>query len=264
MIKITVLGASGRMGKALIRLIATTPNTILVGATTRPNSAVLGKDAGELADIAPLGIGVTDDLDSAFKACDVVIDFTPQGRTAHHLDIATTYGTKIVIGSTGLSNGEESLITQASKTIPILYASNFSIGMNTLFAICERISPTLSADMFNVHIDETHHIHKLDAPSGTALSLGKYVAQGRGDDFNTVYKYDTPRTADSDITFTDNRHGDVIGDHTVRFNGELESLHLTHNAHSRDVFADGAIKGAIWLHSQPTGLYTMRDMLGLN
>lgn len=263
--KITVVGASGRMGGALIRLINKNPNTDLVYATARPNSPALGQDAGTKSGIAPLGIIITDDLNTAFKNCDVVIDFTPKGSTEQHLKIAKTHTTKLVIGSTGLDDMEESLIAEYAKYIPIVYASNFSIGINTLFAICQHISPILSDDRFCVHIDETHHIHKLDAPSGTAISLGKYVAQGRGDNFKSVYKYDHPRTTPSDITFTDNRQGEVVGDHTVSFNSTLESLHLTHNSHNRDVFADGAIYASIWIHNdKPNGLYTMRDVLDLN
>ncbi len=264
-INFTIVGASGRMGQALIRLIAHTPHIRLVGATARSDSSALGTDAGTHAGIAPLDVAFTDDLDMVFANTDVVIDFTPRGNTEHHLNIAKKHNTKIVIGSTGLSNAEELLIADVGRFIPIVYASNFSIGMNTLFAVCEKISPILSADKFQVHIDETHHVHKLDAPSGTAISLGKYVASGRGDAFNSVYTYESPRKTDADIVFTDNRQGEVIGDHTVSFNGGLESLHLTHNAHNRDVFADGAIYAGIWLHNTKNpALYTMRDVLGLN
>lgn len=263
--KITIVGASGRMGGALIRLIANNPKTTLAYATARPHSPALGQDAGTKSGIAPLGVIIMDDLDTAFKNCDVVIDFTPRGSTEKHLKIAKAHHTKLVIGSTGLDETQESLIAQYAEFIPIVYASNFSIGINTLFAVCEYISPILSANRFSVHIDETHHIHKLDAPSGTAISLGKYVAQGRGDDFKSIYKYNQHRTSQSDISFTDNRQGEVIGDHTVSFNSPLESLHLTHNSHSRDIYADGAIYASIWLNNdKPNGLYTMRDILNLN
>ena len=263
--KITIVGASGRMGGALIRLIIDNPNTELVGATARSNSPAVGIDAGTSAGIPPLGVKITDDLHTAFANADVVIDFTPKGSTALHLDIAKQHNTKMVIGSTGLDDAEEHLIHVAGTHIPIVYASNFSIGVNTLFAVCEHIAPILSADKFQVHIDETHHIHKLDAPSGTAISLGKYVASGRQDDFKSVYKYESDRTQNTDITFTDNRQGEVIGDHTVSFNGVLESLHLTHNSHDRSVFADGAVFASIWLNdNKQNGMYTMRDVLNLN
>ncbi len=263
--KIAIVGASGRMGGALIRLSVANPKTALVGATARPSSTALDTDAGTSAGIDSLGIPITDDLNTAFANADVIIDVTPKGSTEHHLNIARQHNTKMVIGSTGLSDTEEQHIAHTAQYIPIVYTSNFSIGMNTLFAVCEHISPILSADKFQVHIDETHHIHKQDAPSGTALSLGKYVASGRKQDFTSVYKYQSERQTDADITFTDNRRGEVIGDHTVSFESVLESLHLTHTAHKREVFADGAICASIWLNdNKPNGLYTMRDVLGLN
>ena len=254
-IKVAVIGAGGRMGQALIKLINQNSKTVLSGALVRAGNDKIGNDAG--------GVNYTDDIDSVFENSDVAIDFTPAGSTATNLEYAKKHNTKMVIGSTGLGKADEDLIEQYSKDIPIVYASNFSIGVNTLFAVCEKISGTLGSDKFEVHIDETHHIHKIDAPSGTALSLGKEVAKSRGQNFDDVYKYESERKNENDITFSDNREGEVIGDHTVSFNGELESLHLTHNAHNRDVFADGAVFASVWLADKNIGLYNMRDVLEL-
>ena len=263
MLYVGVIGCTGRMGQALIRLINDNEDIQLNGALVRGNNKYIGSDVGDIAGIEKTGIKITDDADLMFSECDVVIDFTPVGSTAKNLELAQKYNTKLVIGSTGLSSKDEVLIKKYSKKIPIVYSSNFSIGVNTLFAICEKVGGVLSSDKFETHIDETHHINKLDPPSGTALSLGKEIAKARDDKFDNVYKYKQDRESQKDITFSDNREGEVIGEHTVSFNGELESLHFIHNAHNRDVFADGAIMASIWLESVKNGLYSMRDVLGI-
>jgi len=263
MLYVAVMGCTGRMGQALVRLINDNEEIQLGGALVRENNKNIGDDVGDLAGIGKTGVKITDDVDLVFSECDVIIDFTPVGSTAKNLELAQKYNTKMVIGSTGLSSEDEDLIKKYSKQIAIVYSSNFSVGVNTLFSMCEKVGAVLSSDKFEIHIDETHHINKLDAPSGTALSLGKEIAKSRGDKFNDVYKYEQDRENQKDITFSDNREGEVIGEHTVSFNGELESLHLIHNAHNRDVFADGAIIASIWLESVKKGLYNMRDVLGL-
>ncbi|MGB1361041.1 MAG: 4-hydroxy-tetrahydrodipicolinate reductase [Alphaproteobacteria bacterium] len=255
MINVAVIGASGRMGQALIKLINENSKTTLSGALVRAGNENVGKEIN--------GVKYTDDIDSVFSTADVVIDFTPAGATKTHLEKAKQHNTKMIIGSTGLGKTDEQLIEDAGKDIAIVYASNFSIGVNTLFAICEKVGGVLGSDKFTTHIDETHHIHKVDAPSGTALSLGKEIAKSRNDNFDDVYKYEQDRSNNKDITFSDNRKGEVIGDHTVSFNNEMESLHLTHNAHNRDVFADGAVFASIWINDKDKGLYSMRDVLGL-
>jgi len=263
MLYVAVIGCTGRMGQALIRLINDNEDIQLNGALVRGNNKYIGSDVGDIAGIEKTGIKITDDADIVFSECDVVIDFTPVGSTARNLELAEKYNTKMVIGSTGLSSKDEALIKKYSKKIPIVYSSNFSVGVNTLFAICEKAGAVLSSDKFETHIDEAHHINKIDAPSGTALSLGKEIAKARGDEFDDVYKYNQERESNKDITFSDSREGDIVGEHTVSFNGKLESLHFVHDAHNRDVFADGAIVASIWLESVKNGLYSMRDVLGI-
>ena len=261
MVKIAITGANGRMGQALIRLVHQNENTQLVGAIVRHNSQHIGKDALSLSSDTVCGVLFSDNAQSIFENADVVIDFCPAGSTQKHLDLAIKANTKLVIGTTGLDDEMEQKIALAGLSIPIVYASNFSVGVNLMFALCEKSGQVLDSGLFKTHIEETHHVHKLDAPSGTAISMGMAVADSRSTKFSEVYKYKQEREKSADITFTDIREGEVIGDHTITFTSPLETLSITHNAHERDVFANGAIVASIWVSGMCPSLYSMRNVL---
>ena len=263
MIKIAITGASGRMGQSLVKLVHENPNTQLVGAIVRTGNDYISNDALKHSTDTLCHVPFSDDASRAFKDADVVIDFCPAGATEKHLELAIQHNTKLVIGTTGLDKSIEEKIKMASQKISIVYASNFSIGVNLMFALSEKAGKILNGAGFETHIEETHHIHKLDAPSGTALSIGKAIATGKDTDFNAIYKYEQPRTSIDDITFTDIREGEVIGDHTVSFTHPLESFSMTHNAHNRSVFASGAITASIWVANKSNKLFSMQDVLGV-
>ncbi len=256
MVKIAITGANGRMGQTLLKLIYENKNTKLAGALVRSGNENVDNDTG-------YGVKYTDDAEGIFETADIVIDFCPIGATEYHLGLAKKHNTKLVIGTTGLDEITEKKIAEASKEIAIVYASNFSVGVNLMFALSEKAGKVLSKIGFETHIEETHHIHKLDAPSGTALSIGKSIAKGRGVNFKDIYKYQQSRTNINDLTFTDIRKGEVIGDHTVSFTHSLESFIMTHNAHDRSVFAEGAIIAALWLVHKKPYLYSMQNVLNI-
>ena len=263
MVKIAITGANGRMGQALVRLVHQNENTQLVGAIVRHNSPHIGKDALSVSSDIPCGVMFSDNAQSIFEEADIVIDFCPAGSTQKHLKLAIQKNTKMVIGTTGLDDDMEQKIAVAGLSIPIVYASNFSVGVNLMLAMCEKSGQALDSRLFKTHIEETHHVHKLDAPSGTAISMGKALAHGRDTNFSDVYKYKQERENSADITFTDIREGEVIGDHTITFTSPLETFSIAHNAHDRDVFAHGAIVASIWVNGMSPSLYSMRNVLGL-
>jgi 4-hydroxy-tetrahydrodipicolinate reductase len=207
------------------------------------------------------------DLNLLFNDIDVLIDFTTPESTLAHIDAALENKTALIIGTTGLSEAEESIIDNAAQSVPVMYAANTSVGVNLISALIEKASDILSPDAFDIEINETHHRYKVDAPSGTALMLGKSAAKGRGVDLNTVKEEarsgHTGERKEGTIGFSVQRGGLVPGTHDVTFYGNEESVVISHIAHDRRLFAKGALKAAQWIQSQPAGLYTMRDVLGL-
>ncbi len=265
--RIAVLGANGRMGLALIRLIAASDRAVLAGALTEPGHATVGRDAGQLAGLDSLGVALTDQLEMALADCDVAIDFTAPAATARHAQACTVRRCGLVVGTTGLGAVELAALKSAAGSIAVLYSRNMSIGITVLTELV-RQAVRLLGPGFDAEISEAHHRAKKDAPSGTALQLGEALAEARAQKLADVAVYDRSglnagRPAQA-IGFASVRAGAVVGDHTVLLASDEEVLELTHRATDRALFARGALRAAAWLADRPAGLYSMQDVLGLS
>ena len=253
---IGILGHKGRVGKLLIRelLDSEHPNISLAGGYEHKNE---GDNTSFFT---------TNDLNKICARADALIDFTHPDAVPEHIKHAQTHKKAYILGTTGLSKETEEQLNAASKDIPILYAANMSVGVNVLLALVEKASEILN-DTWDIEIFESHHKHKIDAPSGTALAIGKAAAKGRGVSLNDVSAHarhgQTGARKQGDIGFSVARGGDVVGEHVTYFYGDGERIELNHIATNRALFAKGAIKGALWLGGQKPGLYSMRDVLGL-
>jgi 4-hydroxy-tetrahydrodipicolinate reductase len=264
--KIGIVGCAGRMGRMLIAEILRTKGAKLGGGTEPAKSPLLGTDLGALVGQKAAGVKITSDAKALFEACDAVIDFTAPAATAKHIELARAAGTALIVGTTGLSADVKRALKAASKKAVIVQAPNMSTGVNVLLALTEKLAHVLNDD-YDIEIVEMHHRHKVDAPSGTALGLGEAAAKGRGVALEKVSR----RTRDGqvgarpkgEIGFATLRGGDVVGDHTVIFAAEGERIEITHKASSREVFARGAVRAAMWTKGRKAGLYTMQDVLGL-
>ena len=264
--RIAVLGAGGRMGRTLIQAVQQA-GFQLAAAIERPESSLLGSDAGELAGIGNIGVEVVGDLESVLNQCDVVIDFTAPAATAVHLELCRNAGVAMVIGTTGMSDAEKQQLDQVATQIPLVYAANYSVGVNVSIKLLELASKVF-ADTVDIEIIEAHHRHKVDAPSGTALMMGEAIADTLGRDLKKVAVYGRegytgPRDRET-IGFETIRGGDIVGEHTVMFIGEGERVEVTHKATSRMNFASGAVRAAAWVVGKDTKKYDMKDVLGLN
>jgi len=268
--RIGVVGAGGRMGRMLVRevLTGTGPDAglELVGAVDRPDSGAQGVDAGLLSTGEPCGVLVHDDPVSLFADAEAVLDFTRPEATVEHARLAAQGKTVHVIGTTGLDAMQTAAIERAARHTQIVLAPNMSLGVTLLTALVEKVAAALD-ESWDVEIVEMHHRHKVDAPSGTALGLGRAAAAGRGvaleDRAVRVRDGHTGERRPGDIGFATLRGGDVVGDHTVVFAGAGERIELTHRAAGRDIFARGAVRAARWALGRHAGLYTMTDVLGL-
>lgn len=264
--KIGIVGCAGRMGQMLVREVLKTDGATLAGGTEPAGSPLVGRDIAVLAGMEEAGVTVSDDPRALFQAVDAVIDFTRPEPTLKHGALAAETGTALVIGTTGLNAEQEAEIARAAEKAAIVMAPNMSVGVNLLFALTRKVAATLGVD-YDIEIVEMHHRHKVDAPSGTALGLGRAAAAGRGvalDDAAVWARegHTGPRDSGA-IGFATLRGGDVVGDHTVVFAGEGERVELTHKASDRSVFAKGAVRGALWCEGRKPGLYSMFDVLGL-
>ena len=264
--KFAIMGAAGRMGQAVIRVLHEMPNCSISGGTESAGSLALGADIGEIAGVGKLGIPITADPLELFIRSEAVIDFTTPDATTEYVGLAAQARIVHVIGTTGLTPPEEDAILAASQHAVIIQSGNMSLGVNLLAALVKKAAETLGPD-FDIEILEMHHRLKVDAPSGTALMLGKAAAEGRhiGLDDHSVRARDghTGVRKRGDIGFATLRGGDVIGDHMVVFAGASERLELTHRAGDRQLFARGAVRAALWGQGKPPGLYSMQDVLGL-
>jgi len=264
--KIGVVGAAGRMGGAVVRQVTETGGCAVVAASEIPGSAAIGRDAGELAGIGSLGVEVTDDAAALFGRVDAVIEFSAPDSTAAHARDAASAGCIHIIGTTGLDKGQESVLQEAGRKTAIVYAPNMSLAVNILFALTRQVAKMLDDD-FDIEIVEMHHRHKVDAPSGTALGLGRAAAAGRGVSLDEVgvlsREGQTGARRRGAIGFATLRGGDVAGEHSVVFAADGERIELTHKATSRQIFARGAVRAALWARNKPPGLYTMFDVLEL-
>ncbi len=266
--KLVVAGAAGRMGQALIRAIAAEDGAVLHAAIERKGASELGADAGEAAGAGKLGVDITCDPLSAFAHADGVLDFTSPAATVEFAGYAAQARIVHIIGTTGCSPADEAKISAAARHAVIVKSGSFSLGVNLLSVLIEKAAKALGAHDFDIEVLEMHHRHKVDAPSGTALLLGEAAAKGRGIDLagNSVRGRDghTGARAQGSIGFAALRGGSVVGDHSVIFAGMDEQITLSHHAVTRDMFARGAIRAALWAHHRKPGLYSMRDVLDLN
>lgn len=267
---IVIIGASGRMGKALIRCLAAgaVPDLKLTGAIDIWDSPDLGKDAGVASGTEAIGVPVTCDLAAVAPGADALIDFSYPKGTAGNADRIAKWGCAWVIGTTGLDAEQEATVHKAAESVPVVMAPNMSLGVNLLLQLVEEAARALKDRGYDVEIIERHHRRKKDAPSGTALGLGRAAARGLEWDLDQVARHGREGIDPGDrpveqIGFHAVRGGDFVGDHTVLFAAEGESVELSHRATSRDTFAVGALRAAAWTQGRPAGLYTMRDVLGL-
>ena len=265
-VRIGIVGAAGRMGAALVREIAARPGTRLAGATERPGADAIGRDAGTLAGLEPLGIAVGDDPRALFAASDAVIDFTAPAATLVHADLAAEAGVPLIVGTTGMEAAHERHLADRAGRVAIVQSGNMSLGVNLLVALTRRVAAVLGPD-FDIEIVEMHHRHKVDAPSGTALMLGRAAAEGRGVSLDAVAARGrdgiTGARPRGEIGFAALRGGDVVGEHNVIFAADGERIELVHKATDRRLFARGAVSAALWAQGRAPGLYGMADVLGL-
>ena len=265
-IGVVIPGASGRMGQMLVREVAATPGMRLHAALVREGDAAEGRDAGEIAGIGALGVAATTDPVEAIAAAQAVVDFTAPGLTLALSELAAQARAVHVVGTTGLSDDERGALERAAHHTAVVEAGNMSLGVNLLVGLARKVAASLGEE-FDVEVVEAHHAGKVDAPSGTALMLGRAVAEGRGQDFATVR---TParegmtgaREAGA-IGFSAIRGGDIVGEHDVIFAGPGERVILRHVATDRKIFARGAIRAALWGAGRGPGMYDMADVLGL-
>ena len=265
MSKIAITGAGGRRGKTLMEAILATEGVELTAALERPDSALIGIDSGELAGIGRNNLAVIGSLDDAAQF-DVLIDFSIPAVTAANAKFCAVHGKKMVIGTTGLDQAQLQQVKETSQSSALCMASNYATGVNLIFKLAELAASVLGDDV-DIEISEAHHRHKIDAPSGTALSLGESVAGALGRDLKDVAVYSREgQTGARDrqtIGFSTVRAGDIVGDHTVLFAADGERIEITHKASSRMAFARGAVRAAIWLDDKESGFFDMQDVLGL-
>jgi len=266
MLRVAVLGATGRMGRSVLRCISEIPDIALAGAVTIPSDPALGEDAGTAAGLPPFGVILTDDRRHAPDRAQAAIDFTLSQALEGNLTACVESGTAVVIGTTGLDQGHFALIDEAARDIPLVYARNMSVGVNVFMSLAGWAARALGED-YDVEIIEAHHRHKVDAPSGTALAVGEIVAQAKGHELAEVAVRSRdgqigPRVP-STIGFSVVRGGDIVGDHTVMFIAPEERIELIHRASDRRTFARGALRAARWVAGRAPGRYAMIDVLGL-
>lgn len=264
--KLAIAGAAGRMGRVLTRIVNETPGAEVAGGIEPKGSSHVGADMGELAGLGPLGVTITDDAVSLFTKIDGIIDFTVPAATLALAELSAQARIVHVIGTTGIDEAGEARIRAASRHARIVKSGNMSLGVNLLSVMVKKVAAALGED-FDIEVLEMHHKHKIDAPSGTALLLGQAAADGRGIDLKarSVRSRDghTGARPMGDIGFATLRGGSVVGEHTVMFAGPSERIELTHKAESRDIFARGAVRAALWGFDKKPGLYSMIDVLGL-
>lgn len=264
--RLAVMGAAGRMGRNLIRAVHDIDGTIVAGGTEPAGAEAIGQDLGTLAGLGELGVSVTDDPLELFTKVDGILDFTSPAATTFFAGLAAQARIVHVIGTTGLTDDDETKLDAAARHATIIRAGNMSLGVNLLTALTERVAKALGED-FDIEIVEMHHRHKVDAPSGTAHMLGEAAAKGRDISLKerSVLSREghTGARPQGDIGFAALRGGSVVGEHSVIFAGESERIELTHRAEDRSIFARGAVRAALWGREKGPGLYSMADVLGL-
>ena len=264
--RIGVLGAGGRMGRILVQAVKEAGYQ-LAAAVERPESSLIGADAGEVAGIGAVGVKIVGNLQDVLKDCDVMVDFTAPLATAQHLKLCREAGVAIVIGTTGMNDEQKAFLDESATQTPVVYAANYSVGVNVSIKLLELASKVFG-DTVDIEVIEAHHRHQVDAPSGTALMMGEAIAGALGRDLkeDAVYcreGHTGPRERKS-IGFQTIRGGDIVGEHTAMFIGDGERVEITHKATNRMNFASGAVRAAAWVVGRDAGKYDMKDVLGFN
>lgn len=266
MIRVAVTGAAGRMGKTNIEALHAAEGVQLGAAIVEPTSSLIGADAGEVAGVGKLGVSIVGSLEDVLNDFDVLIDFTAPQATLRNLSVCAEAGKGMVIGTTGLTPDEREQLNSFGEKMPLVFASNMSVGVNLCFKLLAEAAKALGDD-YDVEIIEAHHHHKVDSPSGTALSMGEAVAGALGRDLQECAVYgregQVGARTKTEIGFATVRAGDVVGDHTVLFATEGERIEITHKASSRMTFAKGAVRASKWLAGKANGVYDMQDVLSL-
>lgn len=266
-IKVGVIGAGGRMGRMLIEAIQDNSQTTLNAAIERQGSSLVGADAGEVAAIGRLEVQIVDDLKVVINDIDVLIDFSLPDATEQNMQICAENNVAMVIGTTGFNEQQEQVLAKASEKIAIVYAGNYSTGVNLSLKLLSMAAKAFGEDA-DVEVIEAHHKHKIDAPSGTAYMMAEAVAEARGQNLKDVAVYgregQTGERKAGTIGIHAIRGGEIIGDHTVMFIADGEVVEITHRARARMTFAAGAVRAATWVIKQEVGQYNMQDVLGLN
>lgn len=266
--KLVVVGAGGRMGQTLARVIHATEGVVLHAAVERQGSNLIGRDAGEIAGLGTIGVAITDNPLAAFLDADGVIDFTSPQASMEFAGLAAQARIVHVIGTTGCLPEHDAKIEAASRHARIVKSGNMSLGVNLLSVLVQQAAKALDAAGWDIEVLEMHHKHKVDAPSGTALLLGEAAARGRGVDLAShsvrVRDGHTGARQTGSIGFATLRGGSVVGEHSIILAGEGELVTLSHSAGDRSIFARGAVKAALWARDQKPGLYSMLDVLGLS
>ena len=267
MINVGVICAGGRMGRMLIEAIQDNPQTILTAAIERQGSSLVGADAGEVAAVGRLDVQIVDDLQSVINKIDVLIDFSLPAATEQNMQVCAEHNVAMVIGTTGFNEQQEQVLAKASEQVAIVYAGNYSTGVNLSLKLLGMAAKAFGTDA-DVEVIEAHHKHKIDAPSGTAYMMAEAVAEARGQNLKDVAVYgregQTGEREAGTIGIHAIRGGEIIGDHTVMFIADGEVVEITHRARARMTFAAGAVRAATWIVQQSAGQYNMQDVLGLN
>ncbi|WP_201567382.1 4-hydroxy-tetrahydrodipicolinate reductase [Psychrobacter immobilis] len=266
-IKVGVIGAGGRMGRMLIEAVQDNSQTALNAAIERQGSSLVGADAGEVAAIGRLDVQIVDDLKTVINDIDVLIDFSLPDATEQNMQICAAHKVAMVIGTTGFNEQQEKVLAKASEQVAIVYAGNYSTGVNLSLKLLGMAAKAFGTDA-DVEVIEAHHKHKIDAPSGTAYMMAEAVAEARGQSLKDVAVYgregQTGEREAGSIGIHAIRGGEIIGDHTVMFIADGEVVEITHRARARMTFAAGAVRAATWVIKQEVGQYNMQDVLGLN
>ncbi len=266
-LKLAIAGAGGRMGRVLTRIVNETAGCTVAGGLEAKGSKLVGYDMGGLSGIGALNVLISDDAEQVLSEADGIIDFTVPAATLALVSHTARLKKIHVIGTTGIDAAGDAHILEAAKSTTIMKTGNYSLGVNILASLVKKVAVALGEE-FDIEILEMHHRHKIDAPSGTALLLGQAAADGRKINLtqHSVRSRDghTGARVAGDIGFATLRGGSVVGDHTVMFAGAAERIELSHKAESRDIFAYGAVKAALWCKDKKPGLYNMNDVLGLD
>ncbi|MGK9170162.1 4-hydroxy-tetrahydrodipicolinate reductase [Inquilinus limosus] len=265
-LKLGITGVAGRMGRMLVQTVLDIADgsVVLHGAVEHEGSAAVGQDAGLVAGRPACGVIVGDDPVQLFATADAVVDFTRPEASVRFAALAAQGKAVHVVGTTGFSAEDLAALGRAARHTPIIQSYNMSLGVNLLAALVRQAARALDAAGWDIEVVEMHHRHKIDAPSGTAILLGRAAAEGRGVDFDAAKAIDRDgKRPDAAIGFATLRGGDVVGEHTVILAGTGERIELAHRATDRGIFARGAVKAALWGRGRAPGLYTMADVLGL-